>query len=222
MIKVTIDPRSLDNFRHGLELYKEQVGKTQRDATIELARAVCKELAIKIHPFGVSSRAGKKFEGSIRKQVWRAIKNSQVEGTQETIEQAHKARRGRSGAVSKNLRTEGQMRKSPYAADDVSQYAIKKSKNAGLVKGAWIAAGQALTGKPISGVGIWVKRHANKNGSARVSADPKTATVYVTNELDYVRKAQRSAYVSHAIRTAYRKQYARMRIEARKTLDKTI
>lgn len=222
MIKVTIDPRSLDNFRHGLELYKEQVGKTQREATIELARAVCKELAIKIQPFGVSSKAGKKFEGSIRKQVWRAIKNSQIQGNEETIEQAHKSRRGRTGAVSKMIKTEGQMRKSPYAADDVSQYAIKRSKNAGLVKGAWIAAGQALTGKPISGVGIWVKRHATKNGSARVSANPTTSTVYVTNEVDYVRKAQRSAYVSHAIRTAYRKQYARMRIEARKTLWKTL
>ena len=69
MIKVTIDQRSLDNFRHGLELYKEQVGKTQREATIELARAAAKELAIKIQPFGISAKAGKKFEGSIQKQV---------------------------------------------------------------------------------------------------------------------------------------------------------
>lgn len=222
MIKVTIDQRSLDNFRHGLELYKEQVGKTQRDATIELARAAAKELAIKIQPFGISAKAGKKFEGSIQKQVWRAIKNSQVEGRAETIAQAHANRRNANGQVPRDIITRSQYRKSPYEADNVREYALKKAANAGLLKGAWIAAGQALTGKPITGVGKWVKRHANKNGSARVSADPTTSTVYITNELDYVKKAQRDQYINNALRTAYRKQYARMRIEARKTLDKTI
>lgn len=222
MIKVTIDQRSLDNFRHGLELYKEQVGKTQKEAMIELGKAVAKELAIKIQPTGISAKAGKAFQESIKKQVWRAIKNSQVEGRSETIEQAHKGRRNSSGQVPMDLITRSKYRKSPYEADNVRSYAIKKSANAGLLKGAWIAAGNAIDGKAISKVGKWVKRHSNKNGSAKVSADPVTCDIYITNELDYVKKAQKSAYVTEAIRIAYRKQYSRMRIEARKTLLKSL
>jgi hypothetical protein len=222
MIRVSIDQASLQNFQHGLELYKEQAGKTQREATIELARACAKELAIKIQPFGVSAKAGKRFEASIAKQVWRAVKNSQVQGSNQTIRQAHESRRDDRGQVPRDIQTRGKYRRSPYEADNVREYALKKGKNAGLLKGAWIAAGEKLTNKPITGVAKWVRRHSNKNGAARVAANDSTSTVYITNELDYIKKAQRDAYIQNALKTAYRKQYARMRIEANKKLYKTI
>lgn len=221
MITAQIDRISLGDFRKYVERYKARIGKTEEDIIRELSKAAAKELAIKIQPFGITSQVGKKFEKSIGKQVWRAVKNAQVTGGVPNIEAAHRTRRTSNGQVRMHLKTKGQMRQSPFYAQDVTAYAITQAKKAGAMKGAWIAAGEAAGGGKISGVAKWVRRHANNNGSATVSLSRSGTSAYLHNSIGYISRAQVQNYVNTALRIAYRKQEKRMRISIRRASEKS-
>lgn len=218
MIRAEVDRESLRLVLHYMDRYQSRLGKTVKDLTRELAKAAAKELAIKIQPFGITSQTGKKFEMSIKKQVWRAAKHAQVEGGPTTIKAAHRTNRTSSGYVKMHIRTKGQMRMSPFYADDVTAYALVQAKKAGMMKGAWIAAGEEAGGGKIK-VAKWVRRHAGKNGSATVTVAKNGTNIMLHNSVSYVSKAQTAYYVGSALRIAYRKQLKRMRISIRRADD---
>jgi len=84
MISATITPKAAALFKRQIADYERKIGKTERDAMIDLGKLSAKELAIRVQPFGVSAKVGKKFEASIQSQIHRAIKNANISGGSQT------------------------------------------------------------------------------------------------------------------------------------------
>lgn len=203
MIRLEITQASRARFLANLKAYEKRAGKSREETTIGLAKASAKQLASKIQPYGVSARIGKKFEESIKTQVWRAIKNAQIKGDTSGVRTAHSNRRNSRGRVSRQLDTAGKYAMAPYDAGEVANHAAKKSAQAGLLKSAWISAGNKLKGNRISGVAKWITRHTVSHGASKISNNLNGVSVYLTNRLDYIRKAQKNSEIQSALKTAY-------------------
>lgn len=214
MIKVSLDPVSQRGISTRLNDYKKLANKTNREITIELAKACAKEIANRVQPFGLSAKVGKAFEGSIAKQVNRAIRNAEISGDTGTAEYAHKKRRDNKGQVPRNLRMKGRRVRS-IPPEDASEIVLKKKQNAGMVKGAWIAAAESLGGK-ISGIPKWIRRHAGRNGTSDIKIGSNASTVTITNTLGHARSTLSSPNLNAALKTAYNKQWKRMTIQIKK------
>jgi hypothetical protein len=211
MISATITPSSAANFKKAIADYERQIGASKRDIMIDLAKISSKELAIRVQPFGISAKVGSRFEGSIRKQVHRSIKNANIYGGSQNAVEAHQSRRNAKGQISSRLPTQGQYKRTPIDLSDRFELAKKKSLNAGLSKGAWIDAGQSLDGKKISGVPKWIKRHI-KNGSSQIEKVRSGFVIYLTNSISFISSAMPSSDITIALNTAYRKNLKRMQI----------
>ncbi len=209
MISATITPKAAALFKRQIAQYERKIGKSERDAMIELGKLSSKELAIRVQPFGVSAKVGKKFEGSIRKQVHRSIKNANIHSGTQNASDAHQARRNSRGQVSGRLPTKGQFKRTPIDLDDRFELAKKKALNAGLSKGAWIDAGESLDGKKISGISKWIKRHI-KNGSSQIQSARSGFVIYLTNSISFISSVMPDSDISKALNTAYRKNLKRM------------
>lgn len=203
MIRLEITQASRARFLANLKAYEKRAGKSREETTIGLAKASAKQLASKIQPYGVSARIGKKFEESIKTQVWRAIKNAQIKGDAGGVRTAHANRRNSRGQVPRQLNTGGKYAMAPYDAGEVANHAAKKSAQAGLLKSAWISAGNKLKGNRISGVAKWITKHTVSHGASKISNNLNGVSVYLTNRLDYIRKAQKNSEIQSALKTAY-------------------
>lgn len=203
MIQLEVTQASRAKFLANLKAYEKRAGKSREEATIGLAKASAKQLASKIPPYGVSARIGKKFEESIKTQVWRAIKNAQIKGDAGGVRTAHANRRNSRGQVPRQLNTAGQYSMAPYDAGDVANHAERKANQAGLLKSAWISAGNKLQGSRISGIAKWITRHAETHGTSRLSSNLNGVVVYLTNRLDYIIKAQKRSEIESALKVAY-------------------
>lgn len=210
MIRISIDPESRRAFRKMLKDYEKKTGTNTEDATIELARACGRQLAQKIPPFGLSASVGKKFEGSIAKQVDRAVKAGNVSAVSgSTAEQVHRNARDHRGQVPKGLRTKGRRKANPIPVGEKERLIKKKKEAAGTAKGAWIAAATALTGKAISGVAKWISRH-RKGGRSSILRKGLNTEITLTNELPYIERLQTPAMVKAALRDGYRNALRRI------------
>jgi len=209
MISATITPKAAGLFKRQIAEYERKIGKTERDAMIDLGKLSSKELAIRVQPFGVSAKVGKKFEASIQAQVHRAIKNANISGGSQNASQAHQSRRNSRGQVSRALTTGGQFRRSPIELADRFELAKQKSLNAGLSKGAWIDAGESLDGKKISGIPKWIRRHV-KNGTSKIDQTASGIVIYLTNQITFIVSAMSDSDINKALTTAYRKNIKRM------------
>lgn len=209
MISARITPKSAASFKRAIAEYEKKIGATERESMIDLGRISAKELAIKVQPFGISAKVGKKFEGSIRKQVHRAIKNANIHGGTQNASDAHQARRNSRGQVSGRLPTKGQFKRVPIDLDDRFELAKKKALNAGLSKGAWIDSGESLDGKKISGIPKWIKRHI-KNGSSQIQSVRSGFVIYLTNSISFISSVMPDSDISKALNIAYRKNLKRM------------
>lgn len=216
MISVKIDTADLLRFKSRIDDFVEEAGKTNREAMELLAKACAKELAITVPPFGVSAKVGDQFQKSIAKQVDRAIRSGNVDGDSGSAAQIHAAKRDRRGQVPKGLRTRGQYQREPISVRDKETLVDRKQAAAGIVKGAWIAAGEKLNGKKITGVGRWVRRHAKANGDAEVSVKNASAEVEITNRCSYVANVQSTENVQLALKRGYLRNYRHMTIVLKK------
>jgi hypothetical protein len=210
MISATITPKAAALFKRQIAEYERKIGKTERDAMIDLGKSSSKELAIKVQPFGVSGKAGKKYEGSIRKQVHRALMNANIYGGSESASEAHQSRRNSRGQISNMLPSRGfKFKRKPIDLDERYQLAKKKALNAGLSKGAWIDAGESLDGKKISGIPKWIRRHV-KHGSSKIDQTTSGIVIYLTNQISFIVSAMSDSDIKMALTTAYRKNIKRM------------
>jgi hypothetical protein len=215
MIRIQMDPVSERGVKVRMNQYRKLLGKTKKEITIELGKACSKEIAMRIQPYGLSAKVGEKFEGSIAKQVNRATRNAELAPAAGTAKQAHKSRRNQKGQVPKSLPIRGRKRRSPFFPEGVTEIILEKKENAGMAKGAWIAAAETLGGK-ISGIPKWIRRHASANGSSKISASASTSTVAITNELNYAEHSINDQRLRAALKTAYKKQWKRMTIAIKK------
>ena len=215
MISARITPKSAALFKRQIAEYERRIGNTEREIMIDLGKVSSKELAIKVQPFGISAKVGKAFEGSIRKQVHRSIKNANIYGGSQNAAEAHQSRRNRKGQRSNKLPTEGQFKRTPIDLSDRFDLAKKKALNAGLSKGAWIDAGESLDGKKIAGLPKWIKRHL-KNGSSQIDETKSGFVIYLTNRITFIAASMKDSDIKIALATAYRKNLKRMQITLNK------
>lgn len=216
MIKVSVDPASIKRFQHRMQDFVEEAGKTTKEAMELLAKACAKELAITVPPFGLSAKIGAQFEKSIAKQINRAISAGNVSGKSGDAAQIHESYRNAKGQVPKGLKDRGQYKREPIAVREKQDLILRKQKSAGIAKGAWIAAGEKLNGKKITGVGRWVRRHAQQNGSASVIARGVGADVVLTNQVQFISNLHKSEYVEKALKRGYQRNFKHMTIVVKK------
>ena len=215
MISATITPKSAANFKQLVDEFQRKVGKTERESMIDLAKSSSKELAIRIQPFGISAKVGKKFEQSIQAQVHRSIKNANISTGSQNAASAHQSRRNSKGQISRSLPTSGQFKRYPIDLNDRFDLAKKKSENAGLSKGAWIAAGESLDNKKISGISKWIRRHS-KNGFSKIDDRKSGTIIYLTNRISYIVNSMSDSDINKSLTTAYRKNLKSMQLALNK------
>jgi hypothetical protein len=204
-----------------IDEYRKMFGKTFEDIGIEVGKLAAKEIASSTQPFGLSSAVGKKYAASIIAQANRAIKAAQVDGVSGDAAAMHDAKRDRRGRVPKGLRTRAQYKRQPVPIDERLAHAKKKAENAGMAKGAWIAAGEAIDGKQISRIPKWIRKHV-KHGGAKIEKRHRSMNydVEITNELSYVTDKDFGAEIPKAIKRAYKGIWFRMRKLVKDTTDK--
>lgn len=215
MISANITPKDRAQFLKAIAKYKREFIKTEREVMIQLGKISAKELAIRVQPLGISSKVGKKYEGSIQAQVHRAIKNANISGGSQNALQAHQSKRNSRGQVSRALATSGQFKRSPIDLSDRFELAKKKSENAGLSKGAWIAAGENLDNKKISGIPKWIRRHA-KHAASKIDGKSSGTIISLINKISFVVSVMSDSDINKALMTAYRKNIKKMNIELNK------
>jgi hypothetical protein len=216
MIKAHLDPQSVRMFKSRLQDYVEEAGKTYQEGIEQLGKACAKELAITVPPFGLSAKVGEKYKLSIAKQVNRAVSAANVQGVQGDASQVHKKFRNRRGQVPKDLVSRGQYKREPVSVRDKETQVRRKMDEAGTAKGAWIAAGEKINSKKIGGVGKWVRRHATRNGSAKVKIKGMGSEIAMTNSISYVQNLQKTGYVEKALKRGYLRAFRHMTIMVKK------
>jgi len=204
-----------------LREYEKIFGKTNQDVLTELGKAVAKGMASNTQPLGLSAKVGKKYRQSIMTQAHRAIKAANVAGTPGAASEAHRAYRDNRGRVPKGLKTSGQFQRKPVEIDERMAYAEKQADKAGMAKGAWIAAGDAIDGKMIPRIPKWIRKHA-KRGSAKITVKKfaREAELELENELFYVAGPHFASEIPKVMRAAYKSQFYRMRIVIEKFIEK--
>lgn len=210
MIRVEIDPASRRIFRKTVDDYSKKIGKNVEEGVIELVKSGGKQLAQKVPPFGISAQIGKKFQGSVAKQVNRAVRAGNVGVVSgSTAEQVHRAARDGKGQVPKLLKTTGRRVRNPIPVRDKEQHIDRKQEAAGTAKGAWIAAANAVGGKKLSGIPRWISRHM-RNGSARLTRKGISTECELTNSLRYINRLQPPNLIKSALQAAYQNTLRRM------------
>lgn len=215
MITASMDAASVRGFRARLAEFQKETGKTTSEGINLLSKAIAKELAIMVPPFGISAKQGAAFQKSLEKQIDRAIKAANVAGTDGSAETVH-ARVRRRGQVPKDLKTIGQYKREPIPIKDKVDLIRKKQKIAGQAKAAWIAAGEKIDGKKITGISKWIRRHAHKNGAASVKVAGMGSVVTITNEVDYISSVQSPIMVKKAMQRGYARNFRHMTIVVKK------
>tara|TARA_R110000868_G_scaffold102827_1_gene283350 strand:- start:305 stop:958 length:654 start_codon:yes stop_codon:yes gene_type:complete len=209
MISATITPKSAANFKRLVDEYQRKVGKTEHELMVDLAKSQAKALASVIQPFGVSAKIGKRFEGSIIKQIFRAVKNANITGGNQTAAQAHESRRNQRGIVPTSATTRGQYKRSPISFEETLAYAKKKARNAGFAKAAWIAAAESIDGKKLSGIPKWLREDV-KHGSSKVSKEKSSTVIFLKNHISYITSVMNQSDANKALSVAYNKNLKRM------------
>lgn len=204
MITVRVTQASAARFKANLKAYEKRAGKSREETIKELSKAAAKQLASKVQPYGLNARVGKKFQESIKNQVWRAVRNAQIAGDASGVSSAHTKRRNSRGQVPKGLQSTGaKYAMKPYSVSDVESVATRKSEKAGTLKSGWISAGEKLSNSNISGVAKWISKHSGIYGDGKIRKTFNDVIGLLTNNIDYIRSAQSMTEINSALKTAY-------------------
>lgn len=182
IIDIRIDPVSEKQFRKMLESWTKEKGGDINTAIKDLSQSIGYGLMRKTQPFGATAPIGKKFEESIKAQVFKGVMRQSTK----SIPDAHqKSRNGRGRVLGKLWFAKGH----PDFRNGGDEYAQKKANNAGMLKAGWIVATNKIKG--YSGnrkLPKWVKRHTTKLslGSVRLYGKGYSTEVDLTNKIDYV------------------------------------
>lgn len=208
MIRAEISRESQQEFRRVLAEFQKKSGKSVEESVVELGKASARQLAMKVPPFGVSSKVGDRFSGSIAKQVNRAVSAGNVAGRSGTAEQLHESYRNAKGQVPRGLEDRGRYRREPIPVREKEDLIDKRQKAAGIVKGAWLHCLLLIGGKA-SGFGQWIRRHTH-SGKATIRPRGISTEVTLTNEIKWVSNVQNQKLVKMALNTALRNTIKRM------------
>ena len=221
--EITVDPREVRDFEKRMAEYGKIVQKTHSEAMVELGKSVARQLAHRTQPLGLSAGVGKKYQTSIRAQVERSLKNANVTAGGGSAQVEHGSRRDGRGRVPKAIPTEGQFKRYPFEIEERNEYAKRKAANAGMLKAAWIAAGEALGGPKMSRVAAWIGKHVSKmEGKAKVFLGGifKDHEIWLTNSVAYAGRALRKGDMQKAVNEAFRRQIRTMNIQISKAEEK--
>jgi hypothetical protein len=206
---VEIDKASEKRVLQILEDFAKKTQSTVEDGVKNIGRSVAKELANKVQPFGLSPEVGQKFEKSIAAQVSRAWIGTNLGAYPPTndIRQAHYAIRASQkgkykGTVPKRLfrRQQGLPWLDLIPKEEMVAYRRQQQKKAGRAKGAWIEAGNQITGKALTKIPKWIDRHASGGyGSAVVSGKGMKTQITLTNKTPYLRRIQWAGTAAKAV-----------------------
>jgi hypothetical protein len=216
MVRVEISRASREGFLRYLSRYQEHVGKAVETSFRELAAVGARELAYYTEPRKLTAAVGKKYAGNIAKQIFKAIRKGNVEGTPGDAPAVHGHYRNARGRV--NFIGEapsGQFKRRPVDKAQVHRLIAEKVALAGSAKGAWIAAGEDLGLGQINKIPKWL-RSRTKRGDAQVIIRGASSTVILRNDVDYCANLITPNNIKKAIESAYRKQRKRMIIEIEK------
>lgn len=211
MISISIDPSSRREQMRLLRDFEKKAGRAVEDSVVELGRSAGRQLAHKVPPWGLNAQVGKKFEGSVAKQVNRAVRAANVGAVSgSNAEQAHKAARDSKGQVPRLLRTTGKRVRNQIGVRDKEVLVDRKQEAAGTAKGAWITAAVSLNGKPLAGIARWISRH-RKSGRSRLMRRGISTEAEITNELPYIQRLQTPAMIKSALKQAYQNTFRAMK-----------
>jgi hypothetical protein len=222
-VSATISDKDMSYFLGRMDEYEKEMEKDVGEAMKELGKACAKELAHNIQPLGLSKKVGGKMKANIKKQVHTAISDANRTPGSGNAASEHQSRRNRRGRVpnAKEL-TSGNKdiyARSPIELSDRFALATKKAENAGMAKGAWIGAGEAIHGKQMSKIPKWLRMHV-KHGDATVDVGRKGTDITLHNKISYISKVQMRSTIGQILRVAYRKQLKRINITLNKKRNK--
>lgn len=196
-VKARLDKASEKRVRAMLDSMEKVFGVQTEEGIGIIGFYTGLRLAHKIQPFGFSKMGG--TEASVGKQVWRAAKNAQLEGSNQTVSSAHQSRRNRKGQVPKTLQTLGRYKRKPYTVEEIQQQAAEKAANVGLAKASWVEAAEkiGIGGIPTPEV---VQRHTKKgNGRAIFSRMLLRTRLEIESKISYIRALLKDSVVTNAL-----------------------
>ena len=199
--------------------FQRQTGKSCEDGLREVAGSVGKQLATKVYPFGLSANIGERMQGSIDKQVRRAIRHGNVTGQGGNAASVHLQNRNRRGRVPKDISTDGRFKRSPIGIGETIAQSELKKKLAGQGKGAWIQAANSAKKGNLTGVAAWEARHWNKgNGASSESGKGLDVKIQMENNVQYISSIQAPKSIAQALAAGLKNGYKALQ----KTIDKSI
>jgi hypothetical protein len=197
-ITLEIDRNSRLEFRNTLKAVEDIAGQTVEWGIQNIAHATAKRMAHKIRPWGFKNLG--KFEGSIAKQVVRAVTNANIQGAGGSIESAHESRRNKKGQVPKGILVKGKFPQAPFAASERDALIQKKQANAGIAKASCVDAGNSIGLEKIQSHPL-IERHLNKgHGTANLSGNKMKHQVQLVSHVPYIRKALPDRVISSALK----------------------
>jgi hypothetical protein len=211
-IKVELDKESQRKMRQLVESSRKVVGMQAREAVAIIGFHTGVKLASRIQPFGFKRM--EKSEASVGKQVWRAVKNAQIEGDATSASHAHNSRRNKKGQVPKTLKTTGQYKQSPLPASQVMAQAEYAQKRVGIAKASWIESANNI------GIGNFsvppiIQRHIGKgNGISHFSFSLINPTLVMTSRIPYMRSLIKNGVIAGALKNG--------RVSAMKYMEKNL
>jgi len=213
--EITVDPNELRDFEERMAEYGRIIQKTHSEAMVELGKSVARQLAHRTQPLGLSAAVGKKYQASIRKQVERSLKNANITAGSGPVQVEHGSRRDGRGRVPKGLPIGGQFKRYPFEIEERNEWGRRKAENAGMLKAAWIASGEALGGPKMSRVAKWIGKHVGKmEGKAKVFVGGifKHHEIWLTNSVAYAGRALRKGDMQRAVDEAFRRTLLNLKI----------
>jgi hypothetical protein len=214
-VDVEIEQSEIARFQRRIEDYREIINKDHSEFMIELGKSVARQLAHRTQPLGLSAAVGKKYQASIRKQVERSLKNANITAGSGPVQVEHGSRRDGRGRVPKGLPIGGQFKRYPFEIEERNEWGRRKAENAGMLKAAWIASGEALGGPKMSRVAKWIGKHVGKmEGKAKVFVGGifKHHEIWLTNSVAYAGRALRKGDMQRAVDEAFRRTLLNLKI----------
>jgi hypothetical protein len=217
--KVEIDRASMRKMEKTIEEFAKRTGKTAEDGIAMIASSAGKRLIYTVQPYGVKQSVGEKYKKSIAKQVHRAIRNANVEGSAGTAAAVHRQRRDSKGQVPRELPTDGQFKRKPIEMAETMDHVRKAQAKAGRAKGAWLEAVTGIGGRKVSGIGKWIMDHASSGyGKCIKTGQGLKHKITLENRTTYLSRIQPDKVVAQAVASGLKNAFKSMQ----RTIDKEI
>ena len=202
-----------------IEDFAKRTGKTAEDGVAMIATSAGKRLVHTVQPYGVKQSVGDKYKKSIAKQVHRAIRNANVEGTGGSAASVHRAKRDSRGQVPRELPTDGRYKREPIEMAETMDHVRKAQSKAGRAKGAWLEAVIGIGGRKVSGIGKWIMDNASSGyGNCIKTGQGLKHQITLENRTPYLSRIQPDKVIAQAIASGLKNAFKSMQ----RTIDKEI